>query len=661
MQINSDKCRIATLASMKEGITGHRRLFPSLASKVVGALVAFLLFALGAIGLTLLQSWRLEGGAAAINDMGSERMRAYRMSYLLSEYVREGRGGSAGEKISSLANSFESTLASLRRGDPARPLSLPRDPEIARRVDALEQHWLTRIRPLIDRAVASPSEAAGALDALGPRIDPFVAEIDRIVGAIERNNAEATSLLRASQLTLVAFAIVGTIVIIYLMYLLVIRPVSALSKGILRLEAEDFSARVPVESRDEFGSVARAFNAMAAHLETLYETLEERVRDKTHRLEAKNRELSTLYSVTTALNDGHGVEALCRSFLHPIIMSFAADAGAVRLKHSADSALSIVVSEGLPPGFLDVETCAHAASCDCGLTAGVATPAEHDGAPQVGTRACRSFGYESTGVFPIRVGGRIAGVFNLYFTEPRALEQRERRLLEVLGRHLGTALESERLRSSEKELAVSEERNLIARELHDSIAQSLAFLNLQTQMLGESIERGDLGGAREEVAQIRAGVRESYDDVRELLVHFRSRIESEGLSSGLKRTLSRFEEQTGIVVSWNEEGQYVDPPAESQGQILHVVQEALSNIRKHARARHVDVLMRRGPMYQFTVRDDGVGFAVDSAGRDTQGHVGLQIMRERAVRIGGTLHVSSIPGAGTEVTLSLPVIVQQAA
>ena len=230
----------------------------------------------------------------------------------------------------------------------------------------------------------------------------------------------------------------------------------------------------------------------------------------------------------------------------------------------------------------------------------------------------------------------------------------------ALGQQIGAALQALRLRSVEREMAVSDERNLLARELHDSIAQSLAFLNLQTQMLDDSLRSGRVGEARAEVGRIREGVQESYDDVRELLTHFRLRVADSDLAGALKQSLVRFEAQTGIRTELVESGGGIEPPPEALVQVLHVIQEALSNARKHAHARTITVSLERGPMYRFTVRDDGCGF--DASLRDPSGsHVGLAIMRERAHRIGATLEVRSTAGGGTRVVLSLPVATTEAA
>ena len=215
-----------------------------------------------------------------------------------------------------------------------------------------------------------------------------------------------------------------------------------------------------------------------------------------------------------------------------------------------------------------------------------------------------------------------------------------------------------RLVAREKEMAVSEERNLLAQELHDSIAQSLAFLNLQAQMLDDSLNSSDLAEAREDLSRMRDGIQESYDDVRELLVHFRTKFGESDVGTAVRSLLDRFEADTGIASEMKLTGNGVPLSPETQIQALHIVQECLSNARKHSGASQVIVELERGPVYRIGVSDDGCGF---ESGTHKEGHVGLAIMRERAQRIGGNIVVNSRPGAGTRVTLTLPIVQEAAA
>jgi len=203
-------------------------------------------------------------------------------------------------------------------------------------------------------------------------------------------------------------------------------------------------------------------------------------------------------------------------------------------------------------------------------------------------------------------------------------------------------------------MAVSEERNLLAQELHDSIAQSLAFLNIQAQMLKESLRKGQLDTAAAELAMMGEGIQESYDNVRELLGHFRIKVSHAELDDAIRSALEKFEGQTGIRTSFRKEGDGVVAAATSTIQVLHIIQEALSNVRKHAAATAVDVTMRGDAEFSIAVRDDGKGFIPAEVLEDGGSHVGLDIMRERAHRIGARLELDTAPGRGTCVTLVLP-------
>jgi two-component system nitrate/nitrite sensor histidine kinase NarX len=198
---------------------------------------------------------------------------------------------------------------------------------------------------------------------------------------------------------------------------------------------------------------------------------------------------------------------------------------------------------------------------------------------------------------------------------------------------------------------VSTERALLAQELHDSIAQALAFLKIQVQLLRSALGRRDEAAVDRTVAEIETGVLECYGDVRELLMHFRTRADAEDIEPALRTTLRKFQLQTGLDTSVEVTGHGVALPNDLQVQVLHIVQEALSNVRKHAGATAVQVKVQQAPAWTFTVSDDGRGF--DTATQVDEDHVGLRIMAERAARIGARLHVNAQPGLGTTVQLTL--------
>jgi two-component system nitrate/nitrite sensor histidine kinase NarX len=649
-----------------------------LGTKLLAVQLVALAIALASIGLTLLITWKLEGGAAAINDAGSLRMRSYRLAYLAEQVDGEGRGSPTAELLRREIADFDSVLATLRRGDPARPLFLPDTEGVRQRLQALDSEWGALSRQVL---APGPNGAKPVLDRA--QVERFVATVNSLVVEVEADLSRTTSLLRAFQLGLVLLAIAGTVALTYLSFLFILRPVMNLKEGIERMAGADFSVRLPRMSDDELGLVTAGFNRMAEELQALYGSLEARVESKTRSLAEQNARLATLYDMTAFLGAPHALEDLARGFLRRVMAGTNAAAASVRLTQEADAGphpgiagatgaaagtttgapgtpgarrLLLFVHEGLPADFVETERCLPSDRCACGDAVVRAAPVVH---VLQGKRLalalphCRDAGFATVAAFPVVAQGAVIGIYNLFFAEPRELGVDERHLLDTLGRHFGVAIRNRELASREREMAISEERNLLAQQLHDSIAQSLAFLNLQVQMLRDAIARGDDARAREDLTGVQAGVQETYADVRELLTHFRMRVGEGSLEEAVSSLLQRFERQTGIVTSLEVEGAGLAPSPEAQLQILHVAQEALSNARKHAECSHVDVAVSRGPVYRLAVRDDGRGF--DPVATHAEEHVGLAIMRERAQRIGASLEVRSTPGTGTEVIVELAV------
>lgn len=196
----------------------------------------------------------------------------------------------------------------------------------------------------------------------------------------------------------------------------------------------------------------------------------------------------------------------------------------------------------------------------------------------------------------------------------------------------------------------------MAQGLHDSIAQSLSFLNMQVQVLEKALSEEKNQQAAKTLDFIHEGIQQCYDDVRELLSNFRVRLVSEGLISSLQGVMKRFEQQTDIVTDWSVEGDVYEVESDVQLQVVFIVQEALSNVRKHAQADTVRVrLAYMADRLNLWIEDNGVGFAEDTlAQKEQQGHVGIHIMKERAGKINGQLRIFVRTEGGACVELMVP-------
>lgn len=646
--------------------TSHLAMQPPvrqrLSTRIVAVSLTALALVLAMIGGTLWLSWQLEGAGAAINDTGSLRMRASQIGVA----VLEARNGHAG-MLAPQVDHLDATLASLKKGDAKRPLFLPADTEIRRQFDAVGTAWQTRLKPSIAADIAQPP---GAPSIYLTHLPHFIAQADQLVRMIEQSNAHKTTLLRLSQFALAVMACVGTLAMIYLLFLWIILPVMRLQEGLQRMAAHEFATRLSVDTRDEFGLLARGFNRMAEELQGLYADLASRVAQKTQQLAAQNRELSALYDITAFLNVSSDIDALCRGFLQRVADQFGAAGGSIRVMDPDGERLHLVATVGLPADLEEAEQCMRADTCLCGQATQQDVVVVHDfrrmrrEGPTAAPTAlpCQREGYTTVAVFRIMTQQAVLGTFSLHLRDNRQLPPNDLRLLETLGQHLGIALENLRLQAKATQLAVVEERNLVAQGLHDSIAQGLNFLNLQVQMLDAAMRDANLDEAREIVPLLRCGVEESYQDVRELLLNFRSKLESGELRPAVEQTLARFAQQSGIVPSLHyHEAGGAPLPADQQLQVLFILQEALSNVRKHAMASRVDVTITNGRDFELRVQDNGRGYDAREVAERTQAHVGLNIMRERAAYLLAQLQLEGRPGQGASVTLRLLEPQRQAA
>lgn len=619
--------------------------------RIVVSMVAFLLLALGTIGLTLILSWQLEGTAAAINDAGSLRMRTYRFAFELTAYR---------DKTEQVAlvhqhlDEYQQTLDKLSRGDPSRPLTVPKDRAIQQQLAAIRGEWNDRVRPIVLAALQEQTDRDALLQSHADDLQHLTTTIDRFVTLLEIDNAQKTEWLRLCQIALAMLAVATTTALLYLMFLIVIRPLDRLASGIRGLTEGNYDAKVDIDSDDEFGQVGAGFNLMADRLKNAHGQLEARVQEKTATLVRKNTELSLLYDMAGFLNRPASVEELCEGFLHRIVGSCKADGGTVRLHDHAHDALHIVAQQGMSAQMLEQERCIHLDHCLCGAGARQQVNRIEMLSPDTTEAAgCQREGYQVVTIFQIGTQERSLGIFNLYFRHARIFTRQESQLLEALGQQLATAIDNQRLAAKERELAVMEERNLFAQGLHDSIAQGLSFLNLQVQILEGAMQDRDGELAEQTISLIRTGIQESYDDVRELLNNFRTKLGVDDLSTAIGTLLEKFRHQTGISVEFQHKGFGAPILPEQQLQMLFILQEALSNIRKHAQADRVVVRLEDEQELLLSVNDNGGGFDPALLNSPPEEHYGLNIMRERARRAGLELDIATTPGHGTRVLLRL--------
>ncbi|KAB8143516.1 GAF domain-containing sensor histidine kinase [Chloroflexia bacterium SDU3-3] len=272
------------------------------------------------------------------------------------------------------------------------------------------------------------------------------------------------------------------------------------------------------------------------------------------------------------------------------------------------------------------------------------------GAPQFLNQPIRELGLAIPGapvtsllVAPLRLRDDAIGALDV-LNKPGGFSADDMRLLGRVADQAAIAIQNTRLQQQVEQLAIVAERQRLARDLHDSVAQALYSLALYTEAASGALADGEHAVVQEHLAEVGTIAREALGEMRLLIFNLRSpKLDTEGLVAALQGRLDAVEARTALRADLLAEGEDTLPPA-VRHELYSIVQEALNNILKHARASHVAVRLRFGPTTRLEISDDGAGFSpVEKANSG----LGLRGMRERAARLGGSIDIESAPGQGT--------------
>lgn len=451
------------------------------------------------------------------------------------------------------------------------------------------------------------------------------------VGVSERSLKAELSRQTAQLLVATALASLIGIWAAYRFSHLLARPVLALVEGTRQVAAGDLSVQVPVFAGDDFGQLATAFNAMTAQLACQYTEIsrfsQQVLRD--------NADLVSLHNITASLNRLHHIATMPRVASRMISQRLGVSESRVLVwNHESDS------WDPQPPAGAE-ELLDQAVSAQRVMVAG------------------------PFAVIPLVVGERLLGALLVRDDPARLATERCQNFLGSIGNHLSVALDNARLLSelTDKQQilthlfdravsAQEEERRRISRELHDETSQSLTSL-----MLGlRAVESADSPAAlHQHVQALRERLLKALDAVHQMARRLRPlALDDLGLAAALKRHVQELAEQTGLDIDLDVDGLGENRLASDvETAVYRIVQEALANAIRHARATQLSVVVeRQSGMIIAMVEDDGSGFDVIATAKTAR--LGISGMRERAHLVGGTLTVESGAGAGTTVCLRIP-------
>jgi signal transduction histidine kinase len=464
------------------------------------------------------------------------------------------------------------------------------------------------------------------------------------------------------------------IVINLLMSGMVIRRVEQLARAIRRVDDGDLDVEVSSHSGDELGHLASSFNQMVGGLREK-EALERSLKERTKDLQAQTERLSALNTIATTVSQSLELRRILDSALVKIGELIDVRASWIVLRNEQTSRYEFAAGHGLPEGMAgshvlciwDRSVCSEV--FERGESRVLQDPAG-SGCPMA--EYLRQEGLVARVCVPLQSKDRVLGVMSLVGNAPDgsfSLSQDTLEMLNGIGRQMGVAIENARLYEElrreedlrrhllERLIAVQEdERKRIALELHDQTGQLLTSLIMSLGAVGEAESlpqvHAYLPDLRETVAQV---LREIHDLALELRP---SVLDDLGLLPALRNLHKGFEDRFHVPVDLQVLGLDGERlPAKVETALYRIVQEALTNVARHAAAEHVSVLLeRRRTSVKLIVEDDGRGFDVAGAdGAHSTERLGLYGMRERASLLGGTVTIESSSGTGTAIFVEVPL------
>ena len=375
------------------------------------------------------------------------------------------------------------------------------------------------------------------------------------------------------------------------------------------------------------------------------------------RLERQNRELLALHEAGLDIYSELAVDSIFQKVVDQARNVLDARYGALSVIDDQNRILSFTVA-GLSP---EQQARIGDPPVGHGLLGVVLREGQRLRLPEI-SRDARSVGFpphhppmRSLLAVPIVCKGPFRG--NLYVADKEGAPEFSADDEEILTRFAlkaAIAIDNAYLQRRLNDLAVAEERMRIAHEMHDGLAQVLAYVNTKAQAVREFLRRGHTEEAEQHLEQLAAASREVYADVRESIIGLRSAAAGRSMSEAMVEYVAAWERQSGVECQLD-----VDPDLRladgPELQLLRIVQEALANVRKHASANEVSVrIERQDGCVVATIVDDGVGFTPGEMGRSEFPRFGLATMRERAESIGGALQLDTAPGTGTRVRVEIP-------
>ncbi|PNF81091.1 nitrate/nitrite two-component system sensor histidine kinase [Stutzerimonas stutzeri] len=559
----------------------------------------------------------LEGDAEAINQAGSLRMQAYRLAFTAEHGTQE----LLHERIETLERTLRSSSlrsALHRHGNTPLP---------GLHAGVL-QHWQERMRPLLD---SQPAQ----LDDYRQEAPEFVSELDAFVRSLQEASEGKLGVIRALQAGTLFVIVLIAFVLIYGLHNNLASPLRSLTKMARDIGKGDFSGKVQIPGDTELSLLARTLNQMGQELAGLYAEMEQKVDEKTAALTRSNATLQLLFNSARMLySQPDDPSQMMGSLLAKMQQILGTGPISLCLNHSAEAGShTAMTSHDLqPPDYCKLPQCG-------------ACPVNKTGRLPSG---------EELMTFELRSGQDDLGSLRVAHPAGEPLASWQTLLLTTLADLFAASLSLAQLGQKQARLALMEERAVIARELHDSLAQALSAQKLQLARLKRLMQKESSQAQLDDsVQQIDQGLNAAYRQLRELLTTFRIKVNEPGLRPALQATVEEFGANSGLQIENDYRLDHCPLTPNEEVHCLQILREALSNVVKHAGADRCWLGLTQDDTGTIHVRieDDGIGIRPEE---QRAGHYGLIILQERASSLNGTISIGPRAGGGTSVHLRFP-------
>lgn len=631
-------------------------------------------------------AWVARSDAEAINVAGSVRMATYRLNFQIatdfsddhpfspSLHVGQNSVGAqtneqsakqdkldfanktTAEKIDILSRDMENRLEELQV---YQLTSANRHVRINKQLKEIKEQWYQDLKPAL---LAQDKQGFYSVSSR------YIEDVNDFVGELQYRNEQRQTWQQ--NLQILSLLLIAIIVLIGMRRLQksVLLPIQQLIKANNQFKRGQTQTRVSIKGYREFEVLGSSFNDMAGTIETYQRSLESEVQIKTQHLVKANQVLSLFYdfskSLTTSQVSLYQLDDLIADFSKALPhLEFTL---CIQNKYITNKNAIVLHGEKMK------ELCKKLSCESCGIKNGEHTksyPIIHQqetfGELRVRPKSTlvmnRSF--VTDGDDNADSHSNITAEQRIQMTEAGSifpfvsaeLDAQNDELIVALTNLISTALSLRKQRQQEHQLILFEERSTIARELHDSLAQSLSYLKIQVSVLERHLKNAASEPVQapvyQNIEQIKIGLGSAYQQLRDLLVTFRLTIDNDNFDEALRDAASEFASKGNFNMTVHNRIMTLNLSATEQIDLIQIAREALSNISRHAKAKNVEIQLayEDGDKYiVMSILDDGVGM---SGSVDQTQHHGLIIMKERAHNIGGELSVTDNQPQGTIVTV----------